>query len=78
MHYFWECGKIVPVSIKSVGLGGAINIYYTCGCAMKYAQLEASSTYDGVSSMTEIGMAVQIHFIIAGCAHTTYIKTLGN
>ena len=70
-------GKIVPMSIESIGLGGAINIRYTCsGCVMKYAQLEASSKYDGVGSMTEIGMAVQVAFIIAGCTHTTYFKTL--
>jgi hypothetical protein len=41
---------------------------------MKYAQLEASSKYDGVGSMTEIGMAVLVAFIIAGCTHTTYFK----
>ena len=69
-------GKIVPTSIESIGLGGSINICYTCsGCVMKYAQLEASSKYDGVGSMTEIGMAVQVAFIIAGCTHTTYFKT---
>ena len=50
---------------------------YTCsGCVMKYKQLEASSKYDGVRSMTGIGMAVQIAFIIACCTHTTYFKTL--
>ena len=70
-------GKIVPISIESIGLGGAINVRYTCsGCVMKYAQLEASSKYDGVRSMTGIGMAVQIGFIIACCTHTTYFKTL--
>ena len=60
------------MSLKSVGLGGAITIRYTCsGCVMKYAQLEASSKYDGVGSMTEIGMDVQVAFIVAGCTHTT-------
>ena len=71
----WKCttgcdGKIVPISVESIGLGGTINVRYTCSeCVMKYAQLEASSKYDGVGSMTEIGMAVQVAFIIAGCTH---------
>ena len=31
-------GKIVPMSIESIGLGGTINIRYTCSeCEMKYA-----------------------------------------
>ena len=44
-------GNIVPMSVKGVGLGGAITIHYTCsGCVMKFAQFEASAHYDGVGS----------------------------
>ena len=73
-----DCGgKIVPTQIKSIGLGGAITIHYACdGCVTKFAQLEASPNYDGIDNMTEVGMAVQVAFIVAGLTHTTYQKTL--
>lgn len=37
---------------------------------------ETSCKYDGVGSMSELGLAVQVAFIAAGCTYVTYHKTL--
>ena len=72
-------GKIVPTEVKSLGLGGAISIYYACnGCVMKFAEFESSPKFSGIGRMTEISMSVQVAFIVAGCTHATYYKVLKN
>lgn len=71
-------GRLVPIDITSIGLGGAISVKYTCsGCVEQHAHFEASCKYDiEYGSMSEIGMAVQVAFIVAGCTHATYYRAL--
>ena len=61
--------------MKSLGLGGAISITYACnGCASQWALFKTSKYELGCA--TEISIAVQVAFIIAGCTHVTYYKVL--
>ena len=72
-------GKIVPTEVKSIGLGGAISVFYACnGCVTKFAEFESSPKFSGIGRMTEISMSVQVAFIVAGCTHATYYKVLKN
>ena len=62
--------------MKGVGLAGAVSITYACnGCASQWAFFEISSRYK-LGTTTEIGIAAQVAFIIAGCTHKTYYKVL--
>lgn len=69
-------GALIPVNVKSSGLGGAISICYSCSkCSSKHAVLETSSKYQ-LGKMSDISMCVQVAFILAGATHATYFKTL--
>ena len=69
-------GKLTPVHVRSVGLGGTVSIGYNCtGCASQAAVFETSSKYE-LGDTTEVSMAMQVAFIIAGSTHTTYYKAL--
>ncbi len=64
-------GKLVPVSITSKGLGGALSFACICdGCKLKgeTAHLKGNTNL--------ISKAVQVAFILSGCTHATYLKTL--
>ena len=71
-------GRLVPIEVKSIGLGGAISIKYICnGCVQCHAHLDTSCRYKlEYGSMSEVGMAVQVAFIVAGCVHATYYRAL--
>ncbi len=69
-------GDLVPLSIKVKGLGGAVSIAYACsGCGVQAALFEASPRYE-LDNTTEIGVAVQVAFVISGCMHSTYQHVL--
>ena len=69
-------GKLTPVRVKSAGLGGAVSICYNCtGCVSQIAVFETSAKYE-LDNTTEVSIAVQVAFIIAGSTHMTYYKTL--
>ena len=69
-------GALRPINVKSLGLGGAVSITYACnGCAGQWAFFETSSKYE-LGATTEIGIAAQVAFIIAGCTHITYFNRL--
>ena len=69
-------GELTPVKVNSFGLGGAVSIKYCCnGCANHEALFETSSKYD-LHDTSAISVAIQMAFIVAGCTHTTYYKTL--
>lgn len=71
-------GALTPVYVKSVGLGGAVSISCTCnGCGNRGVIFEMSSKYMcELGSATEISVAIQVAFIIAGCTHITHYKVL--
>ena len=59
-------GILIPVHVRFTGLGGAISVSYTCsGCASHSALFETSSKYE-LTNTSEISVAVQVAFIVAG------------
>ena len=69
-------GDLEPIHVKSAGQGGAVTIGYTCnGCVGHPILFETSSRYEP-GRTTEIGIAIQVAFIVAGCTYMTYYKTL--
>ena len=71
-------GVLVPVAVKSSGLGGALSITFVCnGCALKWAKFDTCAHYKLSSGSTSaISVFVQVAFILAGSTHATYYKTL--
>ena len=74
-------GNLVPICVKSVGLGGSIHIRFGCnGCRSKQVVFETSSKYKHTQVMTRgmnvISHCVQVAFIMAGSTHAVYAKTL--
>ena len=67
-------GELVPVRVKSTGLGGAVSISYMCsGCVTQNVMLDTKFTSNICS---EISVSIQVAFIVAGCTHATYTRAL--
>ena len=59
------------VKVSTFGLEGAVSIKYNYnGCGKQEAHFETSSKNELYNT------SVQVAFIVAGCTHTTYYKTL--
>lgn len=72
-------GNLVPMYVKSVGLGGGIHIRFGCnGCRSKQAVFETYSKYERARGMNVISACVQVAFIMAGSTHAVYAKTLSH
>ena len=71
-------GNVVPIAVKSRGLGGGISVSCVCdGCAVKGAVFETHSKHmNQLGNTNNISMCVQVAFIVAGCTHAMYYKTL--
>ena len=64
-------GNLVPVAVKSTRLGG--------GLSVKLAIFESFTKYEhGPARNNDISVSVQVAFIVAGCTHAVYCKTLQN
>lgn len=60
--------------VKSTGLEGAVSIFFTCNCCfLQHAHFESSVQYE---SMSEVSVAVQVAFMVAGCTHAYYYRAL--
>ncbi len=71
-------GKLKPDSVKLVGLGGAVDIAYSCtGCLQRQLTFNSSIQHEA-SGQTAIGLALQVAFIAAGCNHAQYKKVLAH
>ena len=75
--YSPQCtGKLVPVNIKHVGLGGSVMVKFSCtGCAERMLNL-ASSNDIAFSRRMVCSLALQVAFIAGGCMHSQYNKIL--
>ena len=72
-------GNLVPIFVISVGLGGGIHIRFGCnGCRSKQAVFETYSKYKPAERTNCISLSVQAAFIMAGCTHAVYAKTLSH
>jgi len=69
-------GRLFPISVKSVGLGGCVVVKFSCsGCAERMIDL-TSSTVVGFSHRITCSLAAQVAFIASGCMHSQYSKVL--
>ena len=75
-----QCDRnLVPIFVRSVGLGGGINIRFGCnGCRSKQAGFKTSSKYKHAERTNCISLSVQVAFIMAGGTHAVYAKTLSH
>ena len=72
-------GNLVPIFVRSVGLGGCIHIRFGCnGCRSKQAVFETYSQYKHSKRSNCISLSVQVAFIMAGGTHAVYAKTLSH
>ena len=66
----------IPSTVKSIELGGAVSIFFTCnGCFLHHAHFESSVRYEGTCT-SEASVAVQVAFMVAGCTHANYYRAL--
>ena len=69
-------GKLIPVNVKLVGLGGAAIIKFACtGCSNRNLAFH-SSVNVALSKRTVVSLALQVAFVISGCAYAQYSKVL--
>ena len=69
-------GNLVPIFVRTVGLGGGIHICFGCnGCRSKQAVFETYSKYKPAERTNCIILSVQVAFIMAGGTHAVYAKT---
>ena len=69
-------GELTSAHVRSSGLGGALSMSYVCdGCPLQGTQFITFAVYEHVNT-SEISVCVQVAFILAGCTHATYYKTL--
>ena len=71
-------GILKPVTIDLVGLGGAVEIQYSCtGCVDRHVQFD-SSTFHEASQQTVLSLTLQVAFVAAGCRYSQYKKVLAH
>ena len=69
-------GKLVPISIKHIGLGGSLLVKFSCtGCHERMLNLTSSIEIE-FSRRTACSLAMQVAFIAAGGMHAQYSKVL--
>ena len=69
-------GVLVPVRIRTVGLGGAIEILFACnGCWGRQIPFKSGALLE-TTKHSLVSVALQVAFIAAGCTHATCLKVL--
>ena len=71
-----ECeGSLVPVQVKTTGLGGALCISFACdGCSKQRVTLRPAEF--SLKQKSCVSICVQVAFILVGATHATYVKLL--
>ena len=71
-------GILKPVTIDLVGLGGAVEIHYSCtGCVHRHVQFDSSAFHEA-SQQTVLSLMLQVAFVAAGCRYGQYKKVLAH
>ena len=69
-------GKLVPISIKHIGLGGGLLVKFSCtGCSERMLNLSSTVEIE-FSRRTACSLAMQVASIAAGCMYAQYSKVL--
>ena len=75
--YTPDCtGKLVPVGMKHVGLGGSVVIQFSCTMCSEHMLNLTSSVDIEFSKRSVCSLALQVAFVAGGCAHAQYSKIL--
>ena len=75
--YTPDCsGKLVPVGMRHVGLGGSVVIQFSCTMYSERMLSLASSVDIEFSKRSVCSLALQVAFVAGGCAHAQYSKIL--
>jgi len=62
----------IPTNVRSAGFGGAVVVKFTCtGCGNRQLNFNSSVNITLSKRMT-VSLALQVAFVIAGCAHAQY------
>ena len=71
-------GKLVCTVLKRSGLGGAVDMYFTCnGCDNRKTRFQSSTRYkppSGRSSQSTVGFMLEVAFLVAGCPYAKYLR----
>ena len=68
----------MPVKVKQVGLGGSMNVQFTCNCCgLRNVNFQGSLLVEG-SKRTVVSLAVTVAFIITGHGFAKFSKTLNS
>lgn len=71
-------GKLKPVSVTLAGLGGALEVKYSCtGCDQRQIVFNSSVQHE-LSGKTSSSLALQVAFIAGGWSYKQYKKVLAN
>ena len=63
-------GSLVPVQVKSTGLGGALCISFACdGCSKQRVTLRPAEF--SLKQKSRVSICVKVAFIVAGATHAT-------
>jgi len=75
--YTPDCtGKLVPVSLRHIGLGGSVVIQFSCTACSERMLNFTSSVGIEFSKRSVCSLALQVAFVAGGCAHAQYSKIL--
>ena len=69
-------GKLVPVHVKSIGLGGCTEVKFSCSDCDERMINFVSSVELAFSRRMACNLAMQVAFIASGCMHAQYNKIL--
>ena len=71
-------GKLKPVSVTLAGLGGALEVKYSCtGCDQRQIVFNSSVQHEA-SGKTSTSLALQVAFTAGGWSYKQYKKVLAN
>ena len=69
-------GQLIPAKVETVGLGGTINITFTCnGCQLRSVSFQGSAMVEA-SRRTVVGLALAVAFIVSGHGYAKFNRTL--
>ena len=69
-------GKLKPACVRLAGLGGAVEMTFSCSGCKKGDVTFCSSVEHEISNQTVVGLALQVAFACAGCTHAKYHRAL--
>ena len=74
--HFYSLGILVPTKVEQTGLGGSMNVTFSCNsCIFRNISFQASAMVEG-SKRTVVGLALAVAFVISGHGFAKFSKSL--